>query len=98
MGIRFDKAISISDIAVIISAAMAILFTYTDLKREAAETRLELGYTNTAVAAVSTDLRTHKIESTQSDQLIKSEVRDSLRDINAKLDRLVERELDRNGR
>lgn len=97
MGLKFDKTISIPDILTILGAALAMTLAYAELNERINVTRVDLGYTSQAVREVGTELRLHKTESLAADMQIKQEVRDNLRDINAKLDRLVERELERNG-
>ncbi len=78
---RFNKDISIADVISIVSAALALLYTYTTLDK-----RLELLERAVQTQAVN-DRR-------QDDDAVRAQARidAQLQQINAKLDRLVERQ------
>jgi hypothetical protein len=78
---RFNKDISIADVISIVSAALALLYTYTTLDK-----RLELLERAVQTQAIN-DRR-------QDDDAVRAQARidAQLQQINAKLDRLVERQ------
>lgn len=93
---RFDPSLSWGDLAVALSLALSGILAFAQLSNRVSVVEVKLVETQGRVQQVSGELNSHKIDSQNSNVLIRQEVRDSLREVNTKLDRLIERELDRN--
>ena len=91
----FDASVSWGDIGMLIGGLAFTLGLFLGLRDDVMIQGERLTHTERGVSIVADDLKQHKVESMQADNMIKSEIRSELKGINDKLDRLVERELNR---
>jgi hypothetical protein len=92
---QFDASISWGDIGMAIGGLVFTLGVFLSLRDDVMIHNQRIGHAEKAVNVVAEDLRLHKTESLAADNQIKTEIKTELKDINDKLDRLVERELNR---
>ncbi len=91
----FDASVSWGDIGMLIGGLAVSAGLFLNLRDDVIVHGERLLHAERGVSVVAEDLRQHKSESVAADNLIKSEIKAELRGINDKLDRLVEREIDR---
>ena len=91
MVMRIDPTISWGDIGMGIGLLFTGILAFTGLSEQVALQEERIVATAAHVRSVSESLEAHKAESASRDLAIRAELRAELRDINNKLDRLVER-------
>ena len=97
-GFRFDPSLSWGDLAVALSLALSGILAFAQLSNRVSVAEVKIVQTEAQAVKVGNDLNAHKTESVSSDLQIRAEFRDQVREINSKLDRLIERELNGSGR
>ena len=97
MVMKIDPTISWGDIGMGIGLLFTGILAFTGLSEQVALQEERISSTAQATRATYEALETHKAESAAHDLAIRAELRAELRDINNKLDRLVER-IPTNGR
>lgn len=95
---RFDKSLSLGDVMMGLSLLVAGVLAFAALSSRVDVTEVLIQQVGSEAERIENDLRIHKIESTQNDSMLKTEFRDSVREINTKIDRLIEREINGNGK
>ena len=91
MVMKIDPTISWGDIGMGIGLLFTGILAFTGLSEQVALQEERISSTAQATRATHEALETHKAESAARDLAIRAELRTELRDINNKLDRLVER-------
>ena len=91
MVMKIDPTISWGDIGMGIGLLFTGILAFTGLSEQVALQEERISSTAQATRATYEALETHKAESAARDLTIRAELRTELRDINHKLDRLVER-------
>jgi hypothetical protein len=91
MVMKIDPTISWGDIGMGIGLLFTGILAFTGLSEQVALQEERISSTAQATRATYEALETHKAESASRDLAIRAELRAELRDINNKLDRLVER-------
>ena len=88
---RIDPTISWGDIGMGIGLLFTGILAFTGLSEQVALQEERILSTAQHTKATHEALEAHKVESASRDLAIRAELRAELRDINSKLDRLVER-------
>lgn len=91
MVMRIDPTISWGDIGMGIGLLFTGILAFTGLSEQVALQEERIVTAAAHVRSVSESLEAHKVECASRDLAIRAELRAELRDINNKLDRLVER-------
>lgn len=91
MGIRLDPSISWGDIGMGIGLLITGILAFTSLGERVTVIERDVQHVSAAVLTADTSFRQHVGESISRDQQIRIEVRQELRDLNQKIDRLIER-------
>ena len=97
MAFKLDPTISWGDIGMGIGLMFTVILAFTGLSEQVALQNERITATAAYSKQVNDNLERHKVESYAADTAIKTELKTELRDINQKLDRLVER-IPANGR
>lgn len=97
MGFRLDPSVSWGDVGMGIGIVLGGVLAFADLDARVDLAGAEIVHAKESTAQVAQALVDHKRESAAEDKAIRGEIRAELEGINAKLDRLIERELDRQG-
>lgn len=95
IGLKFEPTVSWGDVVMFTGLLLGGVFAFTDLSSRVDLVEQKAGYNAQATERVAGDLAQHKVDSVVADQAIRTEIKAELRDINGKLDKLVDRELDR---
>ncbi len=91
--LKIEPRVTLGDVVMFLGLMAGGLWAFAAVDTRVTVLERESNHTSDAVVAVSVALETHKRESVLADQQIRGETAEQLRDINAKLDRLIEREL-----
>jgi hypothetical protein len=97
-GFRLDPTISWGDIGMGVGLLITGVLAFGGLEQRVALTEVDVKHTQSEVVRVGADLAQHKVDSLQADNAIKAEIKGELKDINTKLDKLIDREMDRGGK
>jgi hypothetical protein len=92
---QFDASVSWGDIGMAIGGLVFTMGVFLSLRDDVMIHNQRITHTERSVIVVADDLKQHKTESLAADNQIKTEIKTELKGINDKLDRLVERELNR---
>lgn len=91
MAFKVEQSISWGDLGMGVGLLITGIVAFTDLGERVAVQDEKITTTAAYVKVIDINLETHKRDSLAADQAIKAEIRTELRDINQKLDRIVER-------
>lgn len=94
IGLKFEPRVSVGDIVMFFGLLASGLLAFAAMGERVSLVEAETQHNATAVVQVAGDLERHKQESAAADQALRAEIKSELRDINGKLDKLIERELD----
>jgi hypothetical protein len=89
----FDPSLSWGDVGMFVAAVGVSVSFLWGFQRQILVHAERMSAQERHIERVDVDLRQHKSESVASDAAIRADIKSELRDINSKLDRIVEREL-----
>jgi hypothetical protein len=95
---KLDPSVSWGDIAMGVGLLFTGVVAFTDVSERVALNETETRHVSATVQVVDRKLAIHAEQEERLREASRSEIRQELRDINGKLDKLIERELDRPGR
>ena len=91
-GFRLDNSISWGDIGMGIGLLITGVLAFGDLSARVSVTEERLTQVGGGTTALHAEFQRHELQEREDREAIRAELRSELRDINAKLDRLIERE------
>lgn len=91
----FDPTISWGDVGMAVVLLLSGTAAFYSQQEEIAIHATEIKHNGDAIAVVSTELKDHKVDSLKADNELKRELKEELQGINSKLDRIIDRELDK---
>ena len=91
-GFRLDNSISWGDIGMGIGLLITGVLAFGDLSTRVSVTEDRLTQVGAGTTAMHAEFQRHELQEREDREAIRAELRGELRDINAKLDRLIERE------
>lgn len=88
---RFDPSISWGDVGMALALLLSGLIAFFSVTERVTVAETNIGRNVKALEYVAEDLRTYKVESLQAQSAMRGEIREELKSINDKLDRMIER-------
>lgn len=88
---RFDPSVSWGDVGMGAALVLAGLIAFFSVTERVTVAETNIGRNGKALEYVAEDLKTHKVEAVQAQGAMRGEIREELKSINEKLDRMIER-------
>lgn len=88
---RFDSSLSWGDVGMALALLLSGLIAFFSVTERVTVAESNITRNVKGLDYVSDDLKMHKVESVQSHAAMRGEIREELKSINEKLDRMIER-------